>query len=57
MKHGGDIEGRNLDNFTPLHVALKGNNIEAVQELIAQGCDINASGGIFYFIIEKKSCR
>lgn len=45
VKHGGDVEGRNLDNFTPLHVALKGNNIEAVQELIAQGCDINASGG------------
>jgi len=45
LKNGGSIEGRTSDNYTPLHTALRNNNMEAIAELITQGADINAIGG------------
>jgi len=44
-KHGAALNAKNLDNFAPIHIALKQNNFEAVSELIKCGCDIDLPGG------------
>lgn len=46
-KYGADIDAKDIDGWSALHVALRGNNCETVAELINCGCDINLPGGEF----------
>lgn len=39
---GADIEGRSMDDLTPLHAAAWGGHASAVYALVASGADINA---------------
>ena len=45
VEHGAVLNAKNLDNWAPIHIALKQNNTESVKQLIKYGCDINLPGG------------
>lgn len=42
---GADVNARNSDNDTPLHIAARRGNIEAVKALIAAGAKIEPTNG------------
>lgn len=41
ISNGADINEKNVDNNTPLHLATNENDIDIVRELISKGADIN----------------
>lgn len=42
IKKGANIEARGEHDFTPLHTAAHGRNIEIVRYLVSKGADVNA---------------
>ena len=46
LGYGADIEGRGVNGYTPLHYAAAGNDVKAVELLLARGADAAAKTSV-----------
>jgi len=42
LKHGAEVNNRNVRDYTPLHLAAESGYIKGVQLLVSKGADVNA---------------
>ena len=45
LNNGGNVNAKDMDNWTPLHIAVRFKHQELVELLIASGANVNAQGG------------
>ena len=45
LNNGGKVNAKDMDNWTPLHIAVRFKHQELVELLIASGANVNAQGG------------
>ncbi|EAY16408.1 ankyrin repeat protein, putative [Trichomonas vaginalis G3] len=42
VRHGADIDIKDFDNQTPLHISVKESDLESIKFLVSHGADVNA---------------
>ena len=45
LENGADLNLRNKENWSPLHVAIRQGGLQGVEKLLELGADVNQTGG------------
>lgn len=45
LDHGAAVDGRDLCEDTPLHLAVRAGNAQVVDQLCSRGADVNSKSG------------